>query len=303
MYLFQQHLSVDQQLKWTRLPDLPEAMLMPQAVIVDPFVYVTDRGADNGVIYRFDPQTQKWTELPEYQCWKFTMVEVNQQLVLVGGKDESTKMPSDAIAVYSTSQMRWEKHYPPMSTPRWHPAVFTYQHHLVVAGGRDANNSKLSTAEILNMSTKQWFTTTPLPEGCSRMSSAIVHDTLYLLGGSLNKKVFSVFLPSLIQTGAQWCTLPDIPLEYSTAITVHESLLAVGGRSDDKERSSDIHIYDQKNNKWTKVGDLPSEREDCACCLLQSEIFVAGGEHEEGKTKEVNVAPAGLFAALFPSQI
>ena len=51
------------------------------------------------------------------------------------------------------------------------------------------------------------------------------------------------------------------------------------------------------------MGELPSEREDCACCLLQSEIFVAGGEQKDGQTKEVNVAPAGLFAALFPSQI
>lgn len=300
--LFQQRHPGDLQLKWIKLPDLPEPMVIPQAVIVDSLVYVTDKGADNGVIYRLDRQEQQWTELPEYHCWNFTMVEVDQQLMLVGGKDESTKKPTNAIVAYSTSQRKWEKCYPPMNKPRRHPAVFTYQQHLVVAGGRDANDDKLSEVEVLDMSTKQWFTTTPLPKACSRMSPVIICDMLYLLGGSLNKKVFSVSLPALKQSSAEWCTLPDVPLEYSTAFAVEESLLVVGGKSTNKQRSSDIHVYDQKNSEWTKVGELPSEREDCACCLLPSEIFVAGGEDKDGRTKEAHVAPARLFAALIPSQ-
>ena len=32
-------------------------------------------------------------------------------------------------------------------------------------------------------------------------------------------------------------------------------------------------------SNWNKVGDLPTERQDCACCLLPSgEILVAGGD-------------------------
>ena len=46
----------------------------------------------------------------------------------------------------------------------------------------------------------------------------------------------------------------------------------------DKEASSAIHVYDQEKNAWDKVGDLPTERTYCACCLLPSgEILVAGG--------------------------
>ena len=113
------------------------------------------------------------------------------------------------------------------------------------------------------------------------MSAAITHGTLYLLGGSLGKQVLSVSLSALTQTDkppVQWRTLPDTPLERSTAITVHGSLLAVGG-SHGGQRSSAIHVYDQEKNTWNKVGDLPTERQDCACCLLPSgEILVAGGD-------------------------
>ena len=90
-----------------------------------------------------------------------------------------------------------------------------------------------------------YYHTTPC-EGQYIMSSAIMHDMLYLLGGKLRKKVLSVSLPALTQTSkapAQWHTLPDTPLKYSTAITVCGFLLAVGGRDEDKQRCSAIYMY------------------------------------------------------------
>ena len=125
------------------------------------------------------------------------------------------------------------------------------------------------------------------------MSAAITHGTLYLLGGSLDTKVLSVSLSALTETDkqpAQWRTLPDTPLKNSTAIAVHGSLLAVGG-SHGGQRSSAIHVYDQEKNAWNKVDDLPTERQDCACCLLPSgEILVAGGQDRNGWTSRMDVA-------------
>ena len=80
-------------------------------------------------------------------------------------------------------------------------------------------------------------------------------------------------------------------LEHSTAIAIRGSLLAVGG-SRGSEHSSAIHVYQQEKNTWAKVGHLPTEREDCACCLLpSSEMLVAGGLDKDGHgTSQVNVA-------------
>ena len=294
--LFQLRSPSELRLTCRRLPDMLEKLENPTSVTVDTVVYMT-RGYHD--IHRYDPQTRQWTKLPEYLYWAFTMTEVNHQLTLVGGRVRSTRpaKATDAVAVYSTlAPQGWTRPYPPMNTPRAWPAVSTYHQHLVVAGGLDG--SDLATVEILDTSTShgQWLSITSmsLPVSCSQMLSAIIHDTLYLLGGSLGKQVLSVSLPALTHTDkppAQWCTLPDTPLESSAAITVHGSLLAVGGRHSFRQPSSAIHVYDQKKNMWTKVGDLPTARSSCACCLLPSgEILIAGGEDHNGSTKRMDMA-------------
>ena len=271
---------------------MPVAMVYPQSVTVDTAVYIAQRAS--GVILRYDPHTNECTELPQYQYWGFTLTELIHQLVAVGGYDVSTYKMSKTVSVYSPSERSWKQPYPPMNTPRMLPAVSTYHHHLVVGGGRDGLTD-LATVELLDTSVNhsQWLSAIPLPMICSEMSAAITHDTLYLLGGTLGKKVLSVSLSALTQTDKrppQWRTLPNAPMEYSTAIAVHGSLLAVGG-SLGGPRSSAIHIYNQEKNAWNKVGDLPTERQDCACCLLPSgKILVAGGADRKGWTSRMDVA-------------
>ena len=270
---------------------MPEAMGWPQSVTVDTVVYIADRGY--GVILRYDPHTNNFTEL-QYQYWNYAMTELTHQLVVVGGCDLSTDKTTNKVSVWSPSQRSWTQPYPPLSTPRYWPAVSTYQQHLVVAGGNDVSGDLVSV-EILDTSVShcQWLSATGLPVSCYLMSAAITHGTLYLLGGTLGKQVLSVSLSALTQSdkpSAVWRTLPDAPLENSTAIAVHGSLLAVGG-SHDRQRSSAIHVYDQEKNAWNKVGDLPTEREDCACCLLPSgEILVAGGVDRNGWTIRMDAA-------------
>ena len=267
---------------------MPRVMECPQSVTVDTVVYIAERAWS--VILRYDPHTNNFTKL-QYQCWAFTMTELTHQLVVVGGYDLSTHKTTNKVSVWSPSQRSWTQPYPAMNTPRWYPAVSTYHQRLVVAGGCDVSG-ELVSVEILDTSVShcQWLSATGLPVSCHLMSAAITHGTLYLLGGTLGKQVLSVSLSALDKPPAQWHTLPDAPLEGSTAIAVHGSLLAVGG-SHDRQRSSVIHVYNQEKNAWNKVGDLPTERENCACCLLPSgEILVAGGEDRNDWSSRMDVA-------------
>ena len=261
---------------------MPRAMECPQSVTIEGILYVYERGGRYRDILRYDLHKEQWCEPVKHQYWNCGMTTVSSQLVMVGGIDVSPYKTSKTVRVYTPSQRSWKQPYPPMNTPRYWPAVSAYHQRLVVAGGRDSWTD-LDSVEILDLSVHhcQWLSATPLPVSCYLMSTAITHGTLYLLGGTLGRQVLSVFLPALTQTDkppAQWHTLPDAPLEDSTAIAVHGSLLAVGG-SHGGQSSSAIHVYDQEKNAWNKVGDLPTEREDCACCLLLSgEILVAGGD-------------------------
>ena len=274
---------------------MPRAMRRPQSVTVDTVVYIADRGRSNGDILRYDLHSQQWMKPLQYQYCACGMTTVSSQLVMVGGCEGVFPLKTtNRVGVWSTSLWwrRWTHPYPPLKTPRYLPAVSTYHQRLVVAGGRDASHTALASVEVLDTSVShcQWLSATGLPVNCYRMSPAITHDALYLLGGTLGKKVLSVSLSALDKPPAQWRTLPDALLEDSTAIAVHGSLLAVGG-SHGGQRSSAIHVYDQEKNKWNKVDDLPTERQDCACCLLPSgEILVAGGQDRNGWTSRMDVA-------------
>ena len=274
---------------------MPRAMRRPQSVTVDTVVYIADRGRSNGDILRYDLHSQQWMKPLQYQYCACGMTTVSSQLVMVGGCEGVFPLKTtNRVGVWSTSLWwrMWTHPYPPLKTPCYLPAVSTYHQRLVVAGGRDASHTALASVQILDISVShcQWLSATGLPVSCYRMSAAITHDALYLLGGTLGKKVLSVSLSALDKPPAQWRTLPDAPLEDSTAIAVHGSLLAVGG-SHGGQRSSAIHVYDQEKNKWNKVDDLPTERQDCACCLLPSgEILVAGGQDRNGWTSRMDVA-------------
>ena len=279
-------------LTWRKLADMPQAMWEPQSTVVQDAVYIRGRRGGTGDIHRYDPQTQQWTRLPPYKYCYFTLAEVNNQLTVVGGEDVFYPYKtSNEVAVYSISE-GWVQPYPHMNTPRRYPSVCTYHHHLVVAGGCDGVD--LATVEIFDtISNGQWLSTAPLPLSCNSMSSSIIQDELYLLGGSLGKQVLSISLPALTQTEkppAQWHTLPNAPLEFSTAIALYGSLLAVGG-CHNKQRSSAIHFYNQKKNMWIKMGDLPTIRDYCTSCLLPSgKILVAGGQDRNGWTKRMDCA-------------
>ena len=223
------------------------------------------------------------------------MAVLQDKLTLVGGEDSSTHKATNQISVWNSQ--RWTHPYPPLCTRRFQPGVATYNKWLVVVGGEN-DGTYLNSVEIMNTTNKQWFVATSLPVGCSDMTSGIVGDKCYFMGGNTgpltpSKQVLHVSLSAITSEAvsqfagstvipAQWDTLPDAPLGYSAALVLRGSLLAVGGEYIDlfhgKERSSAIHLYQPEREEWVKVGDLPTARSSCSCAQLPSgDILVAGG--------------------------
>ena len=75
--------------------------------------------------------------------------------------------------------------------------------------------------------------------------------------------------------GGRWCHIAyyaiwhHLPNTSSTGklCCYCGSLVAVGG-SHGSTRSTTIHLYQPERKKWTKVGDLPTERRHCFCIAL-----------------------------------
>jgi len=286
-------------LRWRRHKDLPCVMESHHCVIVEGKLYIrggyTYSDDDDHTVWQYE--SGQWSKLERYKYILFRMAAVKRQLTLVGG-DTSTVWPwqtTSDIAVWDRdgASNTWTHPYPPMPTPRYSPAVATYNQWLVVAGGGDYND--LATVEVLDTDNHQWLSASSLPVKCRHVTTAILQDELYLVGGTLNKTLIAN-LPDIIHSSTSattkpWRTLPAPPLRYSTAITIHGALLAVGG-CHGNEHSTAIHVYQPTTNSWSNVGDLPSPRSECACTLLPSgELLVTGGHDSNGNfTARVDVA-------------
>ena len=277
-------------------------MSYPYLVMVEGRVYITGTTASGeytSCVLEYEPRDDKWIKL-EYQYERFAMVALNDKLTVVGGTEKFTGWATNQIAVWEKKgeSHEWTHPYPPMLTRRSSPTVAAYNEWLVVAGGRyDGGSKELAAVELLNVHSKEWLSTTPLPVKCSFVTAAIVQDELFLVGGTLTTQTLAVSLPDLTQSGANstvpWRTLSAPPLEFSAAINLRGALLAIGGRLNNQYNTA-IHVYQPATNDWSKVGDLPhaTERAGCACTLLSSgELLVAGGVESSGhRSKRVDVA-------------
>ena len=290
---------------------MPLGVNNAQAVLLDGKVYVgggyTHKDEDRHAVLIYTPEGDEWSRLPQCPVRWFAMASVNHQLVLAGGQEGSNDKTT-ILTIWDGTSCSWTHPYPPVPTVQSCAAAIGYQHFLAVVGpGSDSTLSRPSPAavEILDTSSSQWFAAHPLPIACDLIASALLGDTLYLIGGisdflSPTTQVFSTSVPRLISQAVQshrsynppptvspaavpmWENLSDTPLLYSTVLAYSDSLLAVGGMDEMGEYCSSVHIYDPAGREWVKVGDLPVRRSRLTCAVLSSgELLVSGGRNEQ----------------------
>ena len=261
----------------------------------------SDREAQTVMVY--DPKLDFCGTLPPYKYKHFSMVVVNNQLVLVGGADVQTSKKTNKLGVWNEQSKRWTYLLPQMTTACQLASVATHNNRwLVVIGGHDGHNH-LSRVEILDTTeSRQWYHAASLPQQLCDAPLVTIGNMCYILGGFTkgviaSKKVFSVCLDDLISqavsqpasasappTPSPWQSLPDTPLEQSTALAFNGALLAVGG----EYGSTAIYHYQPSSRSWIRAGELPTKQCGCTCTVLPSgDLYVAGGG---GANRRVDIA-------------
>ena len=284
----------------------PQVVVFKEKVYIGGRVASSDREKQTVVVY--DPKQKSCDTLPPYTCVNFSMAVVNDQLVLIGGRELQTYKKTTKLGAWNEQSKRWTHPLPPMTIACYLPSVATHNNRwLVVIGGYGNAETALSRVEILDTTESlQWYQAASLPQPCYQVPSATIGNMCYLLGGFTkigvaSKKVFSVCLDDLISqavsqpaststppTSSSWKSLPDIPLIYSTALAFNGALLAVGG---ELLGSSAIHVYQPSSNRWVKVGELPTERCGSSCVVLPNgEVLVAGGGNDDKTRQKVEIA-------------
>ena len=302
-------LKLPLRLKWKRCRDMPFVMIgNPRSVLLRRKLYVgggiTDKRKDEQTVIVYDLDSDEWSKLREYQFRYFAMAAVSGKLVLIGGSDPDNQKTTNQLAVWDEDSQCWTHPYHAMQTACTSPAVAVYNHYLIVAGGCGDGGSDLTRVEVLDTRTNRWYNGASLPKGCRQMTSAIVGDMWYLMGGftesGATKVLFRASLSALTSAAVSqsasvaapvWSTLTEAPLKLSRALSLQGSLLAVGGKDDRFKKSSAIHHYQAATENWVKVGELPTARCSCACAALPSGGFlVAGGSGGTGRLSRVDMA-------------
>ena len=265
-----------------------------------------DNNDHNYIIMVYDISAGKWATLPPYSTRNFAMTAINDHLVLVGGR-RCDGVSSKALGMWSEDCKKWtHMHpYPDMTTPRCLCSAVVYKQYLAVAGGVRASGVKLSSVEVMNTDTKQWYAGPPTPIAWSSMKTAIVGDTCYFVGGWIDpycptNYAYSISLPALVsqlnsdssaKDTQTWKELPQLPATDAAPLSISGSLLAVGGWDKDGKELSALHLYQPDAGQWVKVADMPAPRYDSTCIMISDkELLVAGGWRNTHRTPTTDLA-------------
>ena len=281
-------------LQWRSGADMPNHMnYYPEAVVINRSQVYVGAGSPQDfhkreVVMVYEITTDRWSELPPYDYYWFGMTSTNgnRHLVLIGGVDLQSGDRTNKLGMWDEETNKWVHPYPSMPTARSGPTVACFNDRwLIVAGGYNKNKGLLTTVEILDVLSCRWYCASPLPIEQFKMSSAIIGNMWYLLGGypyGSSQQVICVCLDDLIYQAlyqlitpsSPWKKLSDTPAAKSTALSLDGCLLAVGGVC-----NMAIHLYQPSCRSWMKVWDLTSNKHECACAVLPNgEVFVVGGD-------------------------
>ena len=280
-------MQVPSKLYWRRGKDTKfETGYYVQSVKIEGKVYVGQgRSEKKSVIMEYDICSEEWTELAPYTATDFAVTTINNKLVLVGGRNRESSERIKELGVWE--EERWQNPYPEMKKECSSCSAIAYRQWLVVAGGLPGGGGEMLTSvEVMNIETKQWYAGPSTPIGWHSMKTALVGDNCFFMGGYTGENPTStVYRISLLQWEASeerqvWTEIHSTMI-WSAPLSIGGALLAVGGRN--AEGGSDtvmpaIHLYQPDTGEWVKVGDLPTPRYACTCAMIgDRELLVAGG--------------------------
>ena len=281
-----------------KLPDLPMPTCTASVVMINDHIYVCG-GFCGGVdlarqVQVYDVNHNVWSTLPHSPQYDCQGLAINSKLVLIGGFEAASKGVTNLVSTWTGQE--WQQDLPPMPAKKARPGVTTYHTFVVVAGGRaEDGQTLLSSIDILNITTRQWWTPTnlQLPQPMYRMqctvssahlcvaSAHISHDAATGASTSVNDvwqlpvtALEKVLIPGDDDTPHQWTKVAPTPYYNSAILQDTAHIVAVGGNDNSGELKSDIFVYNPDRDVWSKVGQLGVPRTRCAVVSLSKTSFI-----------------------------
>ena len=246
-------------------------------------------------VYNLDKET--WTKLPPAPQRNSEAAAINNDLVLVGGREASSaRNITNMVSVWNGHS--WEHSIPALPTKRFRPGVTTYGTYLIVAGGRAADNQTLlSSVDVLNTATRQWQTPAnlQLPRPMYEMQMTVCASHIYMTNATIlyddltnantpSNSVWQLPVSRVVKVleneergPIQWVETAPTPFYRSVLFQHTAHPLAVGGHGDSDNPTPNIAMFDPRSSKWSTVGQLLDPRIRCTVVSLNMHSFLVCG--------------------------
>ena len=280
-------------IKWEEGAPVPVGRYYHTAVWLNGLVYVGG-GIETGykesyIINCYDPVNNSWSSSINTAYCVFAMTTLNNKLVTAGGRDRSGNKTTQVLTL-DAGQL---KDYMKMITARSLATAAGHQGMLIITGGWDDKDKKLSSTELFDSNNGQWYKCSDLPQPHYCLQSVIVDNILYLLSGvdknnCYSPAVFTAPLDTLSTHQLNWNTHQDTPLCASAPVSVNGThLLIVGGHRHTGGKATfnyDIYKLNKVSRSWEAIGHIPSvRRESAAVSTAYNRVIVIGGENDKGE--------------------
>ena len=238
-------------------------MIRGSATTDHQFAYFTPRGSN--LVYSYEWNTEQWNQLRSCPYCNCALVIIDGTLTTVGGYGSGY-----TNKLFTLRQRQWVEEYPPMNTACSHPAVVSTSggDYIIVIGGY-GSGVWTDTVELFQVKTRRWYKLTNIPQPLNFPSATICGNQLHVIGydddgyscsiknlPSSDEPITSQSIPHLIS----WTSLPGLPVIRSTAATLYEQLVIIGGM---QGRSSVNSIHQLVDGKWVVIGSMSSNRLKC----------------------------------------
>ncbi|XP_065905475.1 uncharacterized protein [Dysidea avara] len=269
-------------IKWEEGAPAPMARYAHNAVSYNGAIYVgsgvNDYDEPAYAIDIYHPDTNKWDSTIETPNSYFATAVLMDKLLIVGGLTRDYKV-TNRVFVLESGQ--W-KDYTEMPTARAAAAAVSHQSMLIVVGGSD-DESGVSTTEILDGSTRQWFKCDDLPEPLATVQSVIVGDMIYVLGGTNqdvapSTAVYAASLDTLSSHQLKWQRLKDTPWGELAAVGLNSKYLLALGLEEDKREALEVITLNSAATSWIHTSTIPTTVVLAAAACDDSKLVLIGGK-------------------------
>ena len=278
-----------------QLPPLPIPTDHATAVMIGGKIYVSGGVCVDvkraQLVQVYDTIAAEWTTLPPSPICYSESTLVNGQLTLIGGLDASTGKITNLTITWDEEKKQWFPKVSPMPTKRLRPCIIHCNNLMLVAGGKASDKKTLlDSADVFNMDTFQWTTSSSfkllLPMWGMRAS--IGHRYLYITSGmdsTTTTTVTAYKLPVEEVVNAvtkeqevKWIQVQNTPNWASGLVADSDHPTVVGGLDESGKPTSDVSIYDPATDKWSNVGQcVRPHLLSCAIAVSSSSFVVIGG--------------------------